>query len=43
VFLHEPIAWTMVASTIAVIMCVAGAKYFARSPETDAMPSRPAH
>jgi len=28
-FLHEPIAWTMVASTIVVVLCVAGAKRFA--------------
>lgn len=29
VFLHEPIAWTMIASTIVVVLCVAGAKRFA--------------
>lgn len=29
IFLHEPIAWTMIASTAAVIMCVAGARRFA--------------
>jgi drug/metabolite transporter (DMT)-like permease len=28
VFLHEPIAWTMVASTAVVVLCVAGAKRF---------------
>lgn len=27
-FLHEPIAWTMVASTAIVVLCVAGAKRF---------------
>ncbi|MGC2781410.1 MAG: DMT family transporter [Bradyrhizobium sp.] len=27
--LHEPIAWTMIASTIIVVLCVAGAKRFA--------------
>lgn len=26
--LHEPIAWTMIASTIVVVLCVAGAKYY---------------
>ncbi len=29
VFLHEPIAWSMIASTAIVILCVAGAKRFA--------------
>ena len=29
VFLHEPIAWTMIASTAVVVLCVAGAKRFA--------------
>lgn len=29
VFLHEPITWTMMASTIVVVLCVAGAKRFA--------------
>lgn len=29
IFLHEPIAWTMVASTVIVVLCVAGAKRFA--------------
>lgn len=29
VLLHEPIAWTMIASTAAVVACVAGAKRFA--------------
>jgi drug/metabolite transporter (DMT)-like permease len=29
VLLHEPIAWTMIASTIVVVLCVAGAKRFA--------------
>lgn len=29
VLLHEPIAWTMIASTAAVVLCVAGAKRFA--------------
>lgn len=28
-FLHEPITWMMIASTLAVILCVAGAKRFA--------------
>jgi drug/metabolite transporter (DMT)-like permease len=28
-FLHEPIAWTMIASTAVVVLCVAGAKRFA--------------
>lgn len=28
VFLHEPIAWTMIASTMVVVLCVAGAKRF---------------
>lgn len=28
-FLHEPIAWTMLASTLIVVLCVAGAKRFA--------------
>lgn len=28
-FLHEPIAWTMLASTVIVVLCVAGAKRFA--------------
>lgn len=28
VFLHEPIAWTMIASTVVVMLCVAGAKRF---------------
>ena len=27
--LHEPIAWTMIASTAVVVLCVAGAKRFA--------------
>jgi drug/metabolite transporter (DMT)-like permease len=27
--LHEPVAWTMIASTIVVVLCVAGAKRFA--------------
>lgn len=27
-FLHEPVAWTMVASTLFVVLCVAGAKRF---------------
>ena len=27
-FLHEPVAWTMVASTLIVVLCVAGAKRF---------------
>jgi len=26
--LHEPVAWTMIASTIVVVLCVAGAKRF---------------
>ena len=30
VVLHEPIAWTMIASTAVVVVCVAGAKRFAR-------------
>ncbi len=29
VFLHEPIVWTMIASTSVVVLCVAGAKRFA--------------
>ncbi|MBS0521705.1 MAG: DMT family transporter [Proteobacteria bacterium] len=29
VFLHEPIAWTMIASTAVVVLCVAGARRFA--------------
>lgn len=29
IFLHEPIAWTMIACTAAVVLCVAGAKRFA--------------
>ncbi|OYX46201.1 MAG: EamA family transporter, partial [Sphingomonas sp. 32-66-10] len=29
VVLHEPVAWTMIASAAAVILCVAGAKRFA--------------
>lgn len=28
VFLHEPITWTMIASTVVVVLCVAGAKRF---------------
>jgi drug/metabolite transporter (DMT)-like permease len=28
-FLHEPIAWTMIASAAVVVLCVAGAKRFA--------------
>jgi drug/metabolite transporter (DMT)-like permease len=28
VFLHEPIVWTMIASTVVVVLCVAGAKRF---------------
>jgi drug/metabolite transporter (DMT)-like permease len=28
VFLHEAIAWTMVASTAVVVLCVAGARRF---------------
>jgi drug/metabolite transporter (DMT)-like permease len=28
-FLHEPITWTMIASTLVVVLCVAGAKRFA--------------
>ena len=27
--LHEPIAWTMIAATAVVVLCVAGAKRFA--------------
>jgi drug/metabolite transporter (DMT)-like permease len=27
--LHEPVAWTMIASTAVVVLCVAGAKHFA--------------
>jgi len=27
--LHEPVAWTMVASTAIVVLCVAGARRFA--------------
>lgn len=29
IFLHEPIAWTMVLSTVVVVLCVAGARRFA--------------
>jgi drug/metabolite transporter (DMT)-like permease len=29
IFLHEPIAWTMIASTAIVVLCVAGARRFA--------------
>lgn len=29
VFLHEPITWTMIAATVVVVLCVAGAKRFA--------------
>ena len=29
--LHEPIAWTMVLSVAVVVLCVAGARRFARS------------
>ena len=29
VLLHEPVAWTMVAATGLVVLCVAGAKRFA--------------
>jgi drug/metabolite transporter (DMT)-like permease len=29
IFLAEPIAWTMIASTVVVVVCVAGAKRFA--------------
>ncbi|MCC7272309.1 MAG: DMT family transporter, partial [Alphaproteobacteria bacterium] len=29
VFLHESIAWTMIASTVVVVLCVAGARRFA--------------
>jgi drug/metabolite transporter (DMT)-like permease len=29
IFLGEPIAWTMIASTVVVVLCVAGAKRFA--------------
>ena len=29
IFLHEPIAWTMIASTAVVVLCVAGAKRYA--------------
>lgn len=32
VLLHEPIIWTMIASTIIVVFCVAGAKRFAGPP-----------
>ena len=28
VLLHEPIVWTMIASTAVVVLCVAGAKRF---------------
>jgi hypothetical protein len=27
--LHEPVAWTMIAVTALVVLCVAGAKRFA--------------
>jgi len=29
VLLHEPVAWTMIAATGLVVLCVAGAKRFA--------------
>jgi drug/metabolite transporter (DMT)-like permease len=29
IFLHEPITWAMIASTVVVVLCVAGAKRFA--------------
>ena len=29
IFLGEPIAWTMIASTVIAVLCVAGAKHFA--------------
>lgn len=29
VLLHEPVAWTMIGSTVVVVLCVAGAKHFA--------------
>ena len=29
VLLHEPVAWTMIAATSLVVLCVAGAKRFA--------------
>ena len=28
--LHEPVAWTMIAVNLAVIVCVVGAKHFAK-------------
>ncbi|MBN8993383.1 MAG: EamA family transporter [Rhizobiales bacterium] len=29
VFLHEPVAWPVIASTVIVVLCVAGARRFA--------------
>jgi drug/metabolite transporter (DMT)-like permease len=31
VLLHESVAWPMIAVTVGVILCVAGAKHFAKS------------
>jgi hypothetical protein len=31
VLLHEAVAWPMIAVTVGVILCVAGAKHFAKS------------
>jgi hypothetical protein len=36
--LHEPVAWTMIAVTALVVLCVAGAKRFAQRP-TSAAPA----
>jgi drug/metabolite transporter (DMT)-like permease len=39
--LHEPVAWTMVASTVVIVLCVAGAKRFARTSEATSVPIVP--
>jgi drug/metabolite transporter (DMT)-like permease len=41
VLLHEPVAWSMVASTAVIVLCVAGAKRFARTPKTTPAPTVP--
>lgn len=38
-FLHEPIVWTMIASTAVVVLCVAGAKRFAGPPSSSSTPA----
>jgi len=37
--LHETVGWPMIAVTVAVIGCVAGAKHFAKRPEARAEPA----